>query len=383
MQVQLITQMQMNGILSQQVVMNKNLVNGLFNLSKGINDVIRSLKLFAEGMKRGMEDSLAILTHNNALPELGGMKSVIGEVEDGMEGVYRQAEARTKKFIQKSTENIESLNLPSKDDKEKEAGGGFTDVFSDMKDKLKNFGEAFTNIIKPMVSPIENYKFGRDEGKGGVKGGLRNMFAAPTKALQPLGAALGPMAAMGPQMLLLMIVIKPLMAILQGLLEPFEPLMDVFTLMGELLGLIIVPVVNQITQALLFMMSGTVDLIPLLQEFALGLFQLMSPIIAAIARMSETGESFGDALISVIMDGIKMIVESTALIIPELVNLFIMIIDQLVSALPDMIENMAPAIEEALGSFAGVLVEASWNMVKNAADNFGRKVENWWNDLFD
>lgn len=407
LQVQMGLQLQMNGILAQQLITNKNLANGFIGLAKVSTYLMNSLTKFAKSLEMGFEAIFKVIAQKAPTSQFDKMDSLISSTE-GVDSSMTQLSRKTEE-VAKSMGAVFKTNVKGEDEKP-ENDTETISMFDSFKENLKAMAPAFKQIFQPLRSMIGNFKQGfqgaekvfPDEAGGygkalfknifsGLGGGLKNVFKAPFDVLKKStkgmkGGGLGGIASMlsmGPQMMLLMIALKPIMAILQGLLEPFEPLMDVFSLMGELLGLIIVPIVNEMTQALIYLISGSADLIPYLQDLALGIFQLLSPVWAAIARMSETGESLGDALISVVLDGISKILENVMIIVPKFAEIFMLIFTEIINILPDMITNMQPAIAEAISSFSTVMVQSTWEMMKESARNFGERTRDSWDSWRD
>ena len=106
---------------------------------------------------------------------------------------------------------------------------------------------------------------------GGLLGkGLGKLMGPTTKGI--LGGAtkgLGKgLAMLGPQMLAMTLIMKPISALLEGLLEPLEPLIDLFGMVGEILGMLLVPIVDALMKVLM-------PFIPLLMEIVMALMPLI------------------------------------------------------------------------------------------------------------
>lgn len=109
---------------------------------------------------------------------------------------------------------------------------------------------------------------------------------------------MGGLATLGPQMLALTLIMKPISALLEGILEPLEPLIDLFGMVGSILGLLLVPVVQALMEVLLPFMPLLVEivmaLIPLMRVLMLPLrmsaitLTTLMPILITLVRLGST-----------------------------------------------------------------------------------------------
>lgn len=157
--------------------------------------------------------------------------------------------------------------------------------------------EHFRNLIEqgtPTGTPKE------------IGGGLTT--GKPTGLSKEFSKSFAKAAALGPQMLALTLVIKPLSALLQGLLEPLEPIIDIFGAVGDILGLLLVPVVTAVMKILLPILPALTDivvsLLPLIDLVLLALIPIIFAIEFITAIISQIIEFFSGFL-----DEIRDIVE--------------------------------------------------------------------------
>jgi phage-related protein len=166
-----------------------------------------------------------------------------------------------------------------------EKGTGILGVFKN------TFGNLFKGVISSakIGSMAGEARFG---GIGKVFGAARGGFSGLRSALKPkallgagksmIGAGL---TALGPQMLALTLVMKPLSALLEGLMEPLEPLIDIFGMVGQILGLLLVPIVQSLMEVLLPFM-------PLLTEIVVGLMPLIRIAVIPLTLMGKLLQFF-------------------------------------------------------------------------------------------
>lgn len=166
---------------------------------------------------------------------------------------------------------------------------GFKELKAGMKDAFKTSVQE-NPLLSPMVNAVKGFKTGRADAmakgesglKGGFLGGLKGGWQGITKSM---GASLGPLKAMGstmmsmgPQMAALMLVIQPVMAFLEGILAPLEPLSELLGSFGEALGLVFVPVVQQIVQTFIPFLPYVIEFALQFGKIFLVIFDTISPL---------------------------------------------------------------------------------------------------------
>ena len=124
-----------------------------------------------------------------------------------------------------------------------------------------------------------------DKGKitpGSIRTGkIAKGAKGATGLLGGLGKSmLGGLAALGPQMLALTLIMKPIQALLDGILAPLEPIVDLFGAVGDILGLLLIPVVMAVMNVLLPFM-------PLLIEIVVGLMPLIRLMMVPLELLGD------------------------------------------------------------------------------------------------
>lgn len=270
----------------------------------------------------------------------------------------------------------------------------------------KNMKQASDAIDKDVAiheksfKTIGEKKAGIDESGESIDiskgGGLKSFLNMTLNPLRGVSTALKPLstqfAMLGPQMAATALFMQPIQKLLEGFFSAFEPILDAFEMLGELLGLILQPITNEIALALVNLFNSMVPMLPALQEFALGIFNLLMPIFAVINRMAETGESFGSALSFVLAQALGLIVEGLVRIIPQLVDLMTAIISELIKFFPDFItsikQDLIDVFKELGGAiFDGFLAKLSaqdldTGMATNAETASGIEIP-WWRKFLD
>jgi len=125
-----------------------------------------------------------------------------------------------------------------------------------------------------------------------------------------LGAAVAGIGAMVPQMIALAIVTQPIQAFLQGVMEPFSMLSEIFGAFGEVLGVMFIPILNMIMPILLPFIPIFMDLAKILAPlivlylqfctplgYMLPLLQLLTPVLSLVVGvLGGVGETISTVL---------------------------------------------------------------------------------------
>lgn len=152
-------------------------------------------------------------------------------------------------------------------------------------------------------------KFGADSQFGSLLGKYGAMMGGGIGGVAGgMGAAF---SSLGPQMLALTLAIKPIMALIQGILEPFDIIIELFGAIGQIIGLLLIPIIMPIAKMLIAMMPPIMAivqmLIPLIDIIALPLtliaflLQIAMPVITIIA----TALGWVTNLIQIVINWIK------------------------------------------------------------------------------
>jgi hypothetical protein len=156
------------------------------------------------------------------------------------------------------------------------------------------------NLLQPFFDSLQAFKGGMDTlrfnigagrrqaGLRGLQGGTKGRLASTgvgrflggiKGGISPISGAVGGLgksfakglSTLGPQMLALTLVMKPIQALLSALLEPLDPIIDIFGTVGDILGLLLVPIVNSLMQVLIPILPGLLQMV-----------NILSPIISAL-----------------------------------------------------------------------------------------------------
>ena len=214
------------------------------NNMKGLSDGMRTLSGLFAGFKaliNTLEESVSII-----IEQFGYLAVSITKNVDIFRGFQKNIIDFGNTMVPIRQEFFDLANSLTKTKTTVDNGeGGMVEAFK---------GIDFSQIIKGLMHPFRTIGKGLI-GKGSGLGGLG----------KGLGKGLG---ALGPQMLAMTLIMKPISALLEGLLEPLEPLIDLFGMVGEILGLLLVPIVDALMKVLMPFM-------PLLMEIVMALMPLI------------------------------------------------------------------------------------------------------------
>lgn len=262
-----------------------------------ITAMIGSMKIFATMMQKiAYELNKSIQGKMGIIPGAGGYKSAL-------EGINLSAKGQMTKGspdlsgIEDALKSLENIGNDKGGDKTaltplKSAEDAFSTFFSDIGTNVKSIGSGIKEAFGGIVGNLKGDLGGFDQAKGGSQkafGGLKGIAQSFGKLSPKIFSSMGGMlASMGPQMAALAIVMKPVQALLEGLLEPFSILSDTFGQYGEILGQMFLPViliVNDMLIAFLPIISALAEVMgPLVQLFmmfgtTMGIWMVLMPVI--------------------------------------------------------------------------------------------------------
>jgi hypothetical protein len=134
---------------------------------------------------------------------------------------------------------------------------------------------------------------------GGFQGAMKGAGTALKSAIMP---AVGAMASLGPQMAFMAIVMAPIQAFLEGILEPLEPLNELMGAFGQILGTALIPTVQIMLEHLMPLIPGLMGVADAISPVVTWLFKFTTPlgliftIVDAITSISwpDVGKWFTD-----------------------------------------------------------------------------------------
>lgn len=381
-------QMQVNQMLLQQISQNKNLINGFRMLGSQIVKITRQLSFFASMIK-----TVATRMNTSIAKSLGFQTQSSTNKSPQLYDALTQAINATRKQAVDSSKEFKSYMGLDQSGPQMGGGSGISaasesvyNIFGGLTTQLQN---SFQNIAGIFDGSFKERVGSLKEGLGGLLGagkGLRGL-ATPKGGLRMLGGMGKAFSAMMPQMLAMMLIIKPVMALIQGLLEPFEPLIEVFGVLGEMLGLIFTPIIMEVTNALMSMIMAGAPLIEPLQEIALGLFNLISPMFAAINLMNETGASLGEAISIVMGDAFMSLLTGLGEFLPMLATLIMELLGEVINLIPSFIsttiDDVIPMLVDVGFATIAQVWEEMWGRFASSARDVGSDIKDWWTDLWD
>ena len=167
------------------------------------------------------------------------------------------------------------------------------------------------------------------------KGLTGNILGTAGKAIT------GGLAALGPQMLALTLIMKPVSALLEGLLEPLEPIIDLFGMVGEVIGLLLVPIVKALMDVLLPFM-------PLLMEIVMAFMPLIRIMLIPLMLLGNLLNAIMPLLTAFIgwFGNIFQLLDFISIPIEKLSNFLSDIIERFVSGITDWFERSSDVIKD-------------------------------------
>lgn len=187
-------------------------------------------------------------------------------------------------IIDTMTELVNSM----KDGGTSATGGGGTAGMS----KVPNF---FAPAIDAMKGAFEG--FGEGGFTGAIGGGAGGLVGGFGKVLKPFGDGF---KSLGPQMMAMSLVMKPVSAFLGALLEPLEIITDMFGAFGSILSVALIPLTKEIADVLLpimpILVSALQILTPVIQLLSIPLGLLGEGIQVLSGLITGLDLGIGDAL---------------------------------------------------------------------------------------
>jgi len=233
-------------------------------------------------------------------------------------------------------------------------------------------GEIFT-FIDDLVGGLKTIKGDeKDPSSGSVENvkkssPIADMFNAARK---PLGAMKTQFASLGPQAMLAAVALQPIQELLTGLLEPLEPITDIFGTFGTLLSQMFLPVMNLITPFL-------VTLMPIFDALGVAL----APLVTLFFQFSGIG-----LLIAIIQPFIPLITLLATLFsqLMTAISPLLGLIGGLFGILIDLgITALITGIVGAIGNL-GINMNSimTWfTNLSNAISAFVDKIVGWFNTI--
>lgn len=187
----------------------------------------------------------------------------------------------------------------------------------------------------------------------GLKAGLKS---APS-VLGGLGKSMmGGMASLGPQMLALTLVMKPLSALMEGIMEPLEPLIDLFGMVGEVIGLLLVPIVQALMEALL-------PIMPMLIAIVMALMPLIKASMIPLMLLGDVMTATMPILTGII----------------GMIGDFISFLNPII----DFVTGFADILSGGFGNFVTTLFDSLRNWAQGLVDDFGNWISRTFDDFVD
>jgi hypothetical protein len=157
---------------------------------------------------------------------------------------------------------------------------------------IKKSGVFGINNMEPKYPP----KLAASNLIGGALKGAGTSFA---KSFMP---AISAMASLGPQMAFMAIVMAPIQAFLEGILEPLEPLNELMGAFGQILGTALIPTVQMMLEHLMPLIPGLMGVADAISPVVTWLFKFTTPLgliftlVDAITSISwpDVGKWFTD-----------------------------------------------------------------------------------------
>jgi hypothetical protein len=190
--------------------------------------------------------------------------------------------------------------------------------------------------------------------------GLKSI-AFPLRAIAPktwnaMGDAIKNVGSMGPQMAAIAIVTAPLQAALEGFLEPLQPLTDIFGAFGEVLGTMLLPVVNMLVPILTPLIPTFQSLANTLAPFVTLIASTMLIPLGLLSNLLQMAKPYLDGLTASMKPFTDLIQQFTTAISTE----------GFLGALTDMGSKILDCI------WGGISAGLSW---------LGNMISNWWQNL--
>ena len=310
-----------NNMIQLQNITTLQLIGDIGLLRGSLNILIQSMKLLSESFKVGIGAQLkASRLQEKGISSVFAIKVFVKGFDkiftkfDGLDfssiggggGSGKQSKSGFSGTLLKDMPNvIKSLKDTFKNNKNTLKQGAFQALGKGFtpKARLQGIGKIMKSPISGAVNRTkETFKQGAFEtfGKGFTPkarlGGIGKMIKAPISgalgggvAKGIGGAMMGGISSLGPQMLALSLVMKPIGALLEGIMEPLEPITDLFGAVGEILGTLLIPIVNDI-------MKVFMPLLPILIDVVKALNPVIAIMMLPLTLLGNTMQIVGPAI---------------------------------------------------------------------------------------
>lgn len=181
-------------------------------------------------------------------------------------------------------------------------------------------------------------------------------------AKKPLGAMASQFASLGPQAMLAAVALAPMQELLTNLLEPLEPITDIFGAFGSLLSQMFLPVMQMISPFL-------VQLLPIMSAIGVAL----GPIVELIFQFSSIG--IWIAILTPLIPLITTLASLFAQIMTAVAPL-LTLFSSIVSLGIDLILNLLTSLFSGLG-ISLTDITTGITTFANAISDFVNKIFGW------
>jgi len=223
---------ELSDTIELQNIATLQLITSLQSLSIGLTTITSNFKIVVDTMTRGFLDVLEGSTHLRN--SLSNITANFDQLDRATDTLGKGTSGGTSGGAS-GTGNLFGGTL---------LGKGFEGF--DMKEL---FTEGFD--LGGAGSGIGKRAQGLKSVAGGALGGLGKSFGAG-------------LSMMGPQMLALSLIMKPIGALLNGIFAPLEMITDIFGAVGDILGLLLVPIMKEVGDVLLPILPILVDVVKIL-----------------------------------------------------------------------------------------------------------------------
>lgn len=225
------------------------------------------------------------------------------------------------------------------------------------KDESGSSGNLLGSIAESFKGIGQRYEFGRTTAGMAGKGGIGQLVGGVKSAIAPIGKGIvsafaGGFSILAPQLLALTLIMKPISALLEGILGPLDPIIELAGAIGQILGMLLVPIVSKI-------MSTLMPLLPILINVVKMFFPIIDAILLPLSLMA-----FGINLIAPYLNGI---IYSISWLVGQIAN----IVNNIISWVQRLIDGM-----EFLGRFGDRLSSSLDNF--KMTESYGKQYSYDW-----
>ena len=218
---------------------------------------------------------------------------------------------------------------------------------------------------------------------GGIGDTFKKMGAIAKK---PIGAMISQFAALGPQAMLAAVALAPVQELLTNLLEPLEPITDIFGAFGSLLSQMFLPVMQIITPFLVSLLP-IMDAIgqalgPIVQlSFQFGLIGMLIPILTPLIPLIITLTNVFGQIMTAITPLLTLFSAIIGLGMDLLLTLLTSLFSGLGISLTDItagITNFAAAISDFVNKIFGWIENLKGQAPEDWAISKSKEEGGWW-----